>query len=103
MARRQIEYEKHQLLGAMADKLGSNEQSTQRQEARLQRIRSIESEMIQLQCQQHAQQQRVRYSNIYICQRRVRCSYIQVHNYHKHFHTVRDILTVKFIFTSKSM
>ena len=53
MARRQLEYEAQQVQGAMTDKLGSAEQSSQRQEARLRRIRSIEADMMQLQRQQH--------------------------------------------------
>ena len=56
MARRQLEYEAQQVQGAMTDKLGSTEQSSQRQEARLRRIRTIESEMIQLQRQQQMAQ-----------------------------------------------
>ena len=56
MARRQLEYEAQQVQGAMTDKLGSTEQSSQRQEARLRRIRTIESEMIQLQRQQQMTQ-----------------------------------------------
>ncbi|KAH9509711.1 hypothetical protein Btru_044318, partial [Bulinus truncatus] len=44
-ARRQMDVEAMKVQGAMQEKLGSGEQSKQRQEARLERIRSIESEM----------------------------------------------------------
>nr|KAG5690318.1 hypothetical protein BaRGS_022545 [Batillaria attramentaria] len=60
MARRQLEYEAQQVRGAMTDKLGSTEQSSQRQEARLKRIRNIETEMMQLQHQHHQTQQQHR-------------------------------------------
>ncbi|XP_025084132.1 adenomatous polyposis coli protein-like isoform X3 [Pomacea canaliculata] len=52
MARRQLEYEAQQVRSAMTEKLGTTEQASQRQEARLQRIRSIESQMMQLTRQQ---------------------------------------------------
>ncbi|KAK7095933.1 hypothetical protein V1264_005287 [Littorina saxatilis] len=52
MARRQLEFEAQQVQGVMTEKLGSAEQSSQRQEARLRRIRTIESELMQLQQQQ---------------------------------------------------
>ena len=55
MARRQIEYEAKRLEEAMTEKFGTNEQIAQRQEARLQRIRNIENEMMATQ-DKHRQQ-----------------------------------------------
>ncbi|XP_041356018.1 LOW QUALITY PROTEIN: adenomatous polyposis coli protein-like [Gigantopelta aegis] len=49
MARRQIEYEAKRLEEVMVEKFGTNEQVSQRQEARIQRIRSIENEMVAMQ------------------------------------------------------
>ncbi|CAL1539559.1 unnamed protein product, partial [Lymnaea stagnalis] len=44
-ARRQLDAEAHKVQGAMQEKLGSGEQSKLRQEARLERIKNIETEM----------------------------------------------------------
>ncbi|XP_071115935.1 adenomatous polyposis coli protein-like isoform X2 [Haliotis cracherodii] len=56
MTRRQVEYEAKKLEEAMTEKFGTSEHIAQRQEARLQRIRNIEAEMMMLQ-QRHREQQ----------------------------------------------
>ena len=55
MTRRQLEYEVARLRDLMADNLGSSEQIAQRHEARLQRIRLIEAEMLRMQQRHHEQ------------------------------------------------
>lgn len=55
MTRRQLEYEVSRLSDLMADNLGTSEQIAQRHEARLARIRMIESEMLRMQQRHHDQ------------------------------------------------
>ena len=55
MNRRQLEYEMKHIEGLMLENLGNAEQMAQRHEARLQRIRMIETEMMNIQ-QKHQQQ-----------------------------------------------
>ena len=55
MTRRQLEYESKRLRELMTEDMGTSEQIAQRHEARLQRIRSIETEMLRLQ-QRHREQ-----------------------------------------------
>ena len=49
MSRRQLEYEAKKLRDKLAETLGSADQITQRQEARLARIRMVENEMLHIQ------------------------------------------------------
>ena len=55
MTRRQLEYEAQRVRELMTEDLGTSEQIAQRHEARLQRIRMIETEMLRLQ-QRHREQ-----------------------------------------------
>ena len=55
MTRRQLEYEVSRLSDLMSGNLGTSEQIAQRHEARLQRIRLIESEMLRMQQRHHDQ------------------------------------------------
>ena len=55
MTRRQLEYESQRVRELMTEDLGTSEQIAQRHEARLQRIRMIETDMLRLQ-QRHREQ-----------------------------------------------
>ena len=55
MTRRQLEYEAQRVRELMTEDLGTSEQIAQRHDARLQRIRMIETEMLRLQ-QRHREQ-----------------------------------------------